>query len=647
MSRGIVESIARAGDAVASNPIIVLMARRTRYCFLGLLCLAALCRVPVNLGQTHGNVVTSVNKLMFHGGRERLGWNPLETELTPATVASPAFGPLWTSPAFDGLVIAGTTYLPHLYASLLYADDVAISAGPQAGASFRTIFAATSNGYVYAVNGFATAGASPLPAGAILWSRRLCAPAINPYLDGGVPVGILGTPAIDMDRAPPRLYAACNDRASGWQLFALDLTNGKILPGWPVAISDAALATVNRNGPAQFQEAVHMSQRGALNLSPDGALLYVPFGSYDDKAGGWMVAIDTDARHIAAAFSGAPSTQMTANGGMWAAGGPAVDASGLVYATTGNSPDGSGSADGVWGQSLLVWDRMLHLVGTYTPFDYCQWDTNDIDLGGDSPLLVPDLDPASTATAYLVAFGSKQGSVYLVDRDHLPGRLDHRPPCSTNPATDQSLLPPGPQPQFGARGPLQVFRPYSELFGSIDLAKMRSTPAYFQGASGTSYLFVAGSTKAVANQPDVIPPSLTRLKIVTRPPPGGGPFLVPPGSRSARAILLSGPAAPAYLSIDGADNNIRFLSPGSPVVSSNGARDAIVWVLDANQFRSQVLVDDTTVHPVLYAIDATTMSPLWHSGPAQLHVGGKYNTPLIAHGVLFAGTDRVQAFGLH
>src|SRR5207244_13023558 len=94
----------------------------------------------------------------------------------------------------------------------------------------------------------------------------------------------------------------------------------------------------------------------------------------------------------------------------------------------------------------------------------------------------------------------------------LPGRLDHRPPCGTDSPSDRSLIPPNPQPQFGARVPLQVFRPYSEAYGSIDLAKMRTTPAYFQGASGTSYLFVAGWTKAVAVMADVIPPSVARLK---------------------------------------------------------------------------------------------------------------------------------------
>jgi hypothetical protein len=74
----------------------------------------------------------------------------------------------------------------------------------------------------------------------------------------------------------------------------------------------------------------------------------------------------------------------------------------------------------------------------------------------------------------LITFGGKQGNMYLVDRDVLPGRLDQRQPCSTDSTTDLSLMPPGPQPQFGARGPLNVFGPYSEDFGQTDHAKARS-----------------------------------------------------------------------------------------------------------------------------------------------------------------------------
>jgi len=55
---------------------------------------------------------------------------------------------------------------------------------------------------------------------------------------------------------------------------------------------------------------------------------------------------------------------------------------------------------------------------------------------------------------------------------HLGGALVARPPCTTDSTTDRSLLPPDPQPQFGARGPLNVFGPYSEVYGNYDHAKM-------------------------------------------------------------------------------------------------------------------------------------------------------------------------------
>jgi outer membrane protein assembly factor BamB len=81
-------------------------------------------------------------------------------------------------------------------------------------------------------------------------------------------------------------------------------------------------------------------------------------------------------------------------------------------------------------------------------------------------------------------------------------------------------------------------------------------------------------------------------------------------------------------------------------VTSNGPDNAIVWVLDANLYRSQPLIGGSVPHPVLYAIDATSMSLLWKSTADQLNVGGKYNTVAVARGVVFVGTDRIQAFGL-
>jgi hypothetical protein len=102
-------------------------------------------------------------------------------------------------------------------------------------------------------------------------------------------------------------------------VFALELATGLVLDGWPVPIDDAALAAVNSNGPARFQQADAMSQRSALALSPDGARLYVAFGTYRGQGVGWLVAIDTQQPAIAHAFSSAPFSEQRSNGGIWGA----------------------------------------------------------------------------------------------------------------------------------------------------------------------------------------------------------------------------------------------------------------------------------------------------------------------------------------
>jgi hypothetical protein len=81
-------------------------------------------------------------------------------------------------------------------------------------------------------------------------------------------------------------------------------------------------------------------------------------------------------------------------------------------------------------------------------------------------------------------------------------------------------------------------------------------------------------------------------------------------------------------------------------VTSNGSANAIVWVLVGNVARSTPLVGPNVPHPILYALDALDLHALWVSTPSMLQVGGKYNTPAFGHGMIFVGTDRIQAFGL-
>src|SRR5581483_11164635 len=156
------------------------------------------------------------------------------------------------------------------------------------------------------------------------------------------------------------------------------------------------------------------------------------------------------------------------------------------------------------------------------------------DLSGSAPILLPNR---------LLTFGSKQGVVYLLNRDALPGALDRRPKCdpgALDPSLEKSLVPPTPAPYLanGARGPLSVFGPYSDgpNDNNLDRAKMRTTPAFFV-ENGAPRVIVSGSTK---QDGDVsIAPGLAKLRVES-----------------------------TYLAID-ATSDVVFRNAGSPIVTSH------------------------------------------------------------------------------
>ncbi len=554
-----------------------------------------------------------VNSTGYHGDARRLGWNDHEVELVPSAISERGLTIRWQSPVLDAETIDGVTYPPHLYAVPLWVDEL-----ERDGSSARTIFAATSNGWVYAIEaderGCSRCGAAP---GDVLWATRLVDAVPVGGLDGGMPLGVLSTPALDLEAG--RLYVAALDRARGWLVFALDASDGSVVTDWPVALDDSVVSPLNLNGPATLQPAELVSQRGALGLSPDGDRLYVPFGTYRGDGVGWLVAIDIPTATPSAAFSSAPWTEQSSNGGIWGAGGPTIDDDGNLWITTGNAPAASAMAAGTWGNSLLHLDPALRLLGTYTPFNYCWLDFSNMDLASSTPLLLPTLPGSPTPNT--VAFGGKQGNVYLVDRDALTPAGVARPACSDAAQADRSLLPPDDQPQFGTRGPLNVFGPYSELFGQLDYAKMRSRLAYAE-LRGQRWLFAAGATKASEDSEQSIPPAVAKLRVV------------------------AGSEAPAYLEIDAFADAVAFVNPGSPSVSSNADGAGVVWVLDENAPRTASLLDPATPGPILYAFDADTLALLWRSEAGALARGGKYGTPLVAHGRVVVGTDRIVALGL-
>ena len=545
----------------------------------------------------------------FHVDAARSGWRAEETVLTPATVAPGKFGQTWQSPRLDDF----EGHPPRLYASPLHVDRVTMSDGPHRGESFETVFAASSNGFVYAINAARNGDLAP---GRILWRTSLGAPCLlQPAPLDGVPTGVLSTPVIDVQAG--RMYVTHCDPDKRWQAYALDIASGTVVPGWPVRLDEGTFNALNRNaGPHRVPPKRRFDfrvQRGALNLSPDGAYLHVVFGESET---GWIAAVDTRGARVASAFA-AVAMPHRGSGGIWGAGGPAVDEAGNVYVATGSGFDGYQESEGDWAQSLLKLSldaAGYTLRGTYTPFNWCRTAKMDIDLGSGGAMLVP-----GGARGWL-AVGGKQGNVYLLDRDRLPGRLDRRAACSDDASSDASMLAPHPQPQFSRRGPLNVFGPYSEEDAALDLARARSVPAGFRDDTGAAHLFVTGNTKAAPGSAESVPPSVAKLRIVE----GAAPHLSP----------------------DRVNSSLVLRNPGSPVVTSNGARDALVWILDENAPRSAPLVGKDEPRPVLYALDAQTLEVRWQSAPDELHASGKYNEPAFGGGQVFVGTDRIQAFGI-
>ena len=159
----------------------------------------------------------AVDYTTFHGNSQRTGWNNQETILTPATVASPAFGKIWSSPVLDSF--GGVA--PHLYACPLYVDAVQIST-PTYNGTFRVVFAASNNDWVYAINASQANGVAP---GTILWKSSVGTPLTGGNGYDGTNVGVLGTPHIDVARN--RIYLAAVDNTQfAWQAWALDIRTG-------------------------------------------------------------------------------------------------------------------------------------------------------------------------------------------------------------------------------------------------------------------------------------------------------------------------------------------------------------------------------------------------------------------------------------
>lgn len=420
----------------------------------------------------------STNVLTFHNDPQRDGVNSTETALTPANVKVGSFGKLYTT-ALDGnayaqpLVVSGetikagvnTTFTPGTY-DVVYVET-----------ENDSIYAInTGNGTVLWQRSFLSTTFTGLTAGTDI-NNPMSATSIAAPLTTDVGstdiapvIGITGTPVIDLTHNCMYVIPKTKEVVGGvthfvQRLHAISLSDGTDI-ATPYQIGDTTGTNTNNtniyaygNGDGcvtdpynktgkkvvQFN-ALRENQRTGLSLV--NGTLYVAWASHSDQGPyhGWIATwnvsnLTTSGMVLSGVLCTSPNG---AAAGIWISGGALTfdpDSPGTFYFETGN---GSGNPNGTpldangfpvggayyeavvkatfdattspTNQNVTGWG--LKVTDYFIPYNQSALDNTDQDLGGSSPVTLPD-SAGIPGHPHLLVAGGKQGVIYLIDRDNM------------------------------------------------------------------------------------------------------------------------------------------------------------------------------------------------------------------------------------
>ena len=357
-----------------------------------------------------------VNVLTYHNDAARTGANLSETILKPENVNSTTFGKLF-SYSVDGDV----------YAQPLYVSGVSI---PGKG-THNVLFIATEHNSVYAFD-----ADNPTDSGGLLWQVNFGPSAATPNNDFGnrfgpynnltPEVGITGTPVIDLATQTLYVDALTHEGTSYFhRLHALNIVDGTERTGSPVLVTASVAGTgIDSSGGQVVFNAKQQLQRSALSIVDN--VVYVCYGSYadTDPYHGWIIGFDKTTLQQLPDYT-FNTTPNGTEGGIWAVGAMAIDDAGNVYVTTGNGSFNANASGGRnYGNTLLKLstNNGLAVADFFTPHNQANLELGDIDLGSAGAILLPE-QPGPHP--HLLVFGSKEGKIYLVDRDQLTSDNKH------------------------------------------------------------------------------------------------------------------------------------------------------------------------------------------------------------------------------
>lgn len=329
----------------------------------------------------------------------RTGANLTETSLRVSNVNSTQFGKLFT------YNVSGC-----IQAQLLYVPLVTI---PGKGVH-NVIYAASMDDILYCFDADSNAGENASP----LWTHDFTNPGAgvtavpivdltgSNFLNISGNVGIESTPVIDPVSKVMYLVARTKENGRYFQyLHAIAIETGADLPGSPVVIRASVPSTVF--GTLTFDPKIH-NQRASLALA-DGKIM-IAWASHEDlgEYHGWVMAYNAATLEQSGVFCVTPSGNA---GGIWQAGwAPAVDSNNNVYYVSGNGFwDGSSN----FGESILKMSVAsgITLVDWFTPDNWRDLNSVDLDLGSSGPLLIPRTN--------LIIAGGKESIFYLAHTDAL------------------------------------------------------------------------------------------------------------------------------------------------------------------------------------------------------------------------------------
>jgi outer membrane protein assembly factor BamB len=245
------------------------------------------------------------------------------------------------------------------------------------------VFVATEGDSVYALD---------VQSGRTLWRTHLGPPVPRSQLPCGDidPLGITGTPVADSRSG--RLWLVAFVQPGRHDLVSLDLTDGSV--------------RARRSIDPASADPLALQQRAALALSH--GIVYVAFGGLFGDCGtynGWVVGARTDG-------SGSLLTyRVNTNGraAIWGPSGPAIDAAGDLYVSTGNG-NSTGSFD--FGDAVIRLSPELRVLDWFAPENWANLNSGDADLGSMGPAIVG---------GGLLFQAGKEGVGYLLRASRLGG----------------------------------------------------------------------------------------------------------------------------------------------------------------------------------------------------------------------------------